>query len=630
MSGAEELHDEIRQIYADVYKALDIKQNEQISYTTISEQLVKSNFDEISTIFYLTEFERKILLLCLCVELDSNLAKHCARFNNQQQLAPTFYMVLTLFTDNHWDALSPQRPLRFWRLIEFDAEQSVLHTALRVNERILHYIFGDNSIDSALFPFIIPTSNLLIAESLENRDTINIAKLIHYAIENQTDLPIINLIGDDPRYQYAVAQTVCKQANLQLLTINIAALPTDVIQLDKICCLLEREAILSNSVYYFINESSSAIQFILERLNVICFLTNKKLLNSHFRTTHTFELNKQLVVDKTSLWQDLLGEKFVLAESSLPKLMNRFCLSTQQLYEISQEFIAVVDETKPASVEPLLWQLFREKASKHLDSLVDIVKPRASWQQLILPQQQLDALREIVDSVNVATTVQKQWGFGNGAKRGMGLSVLFTGPSGTGKTLAAEVIANELALDLYHVDLSALVSKYVGETEKNIKKVFDTAQGSGAVLLFDEADALFSKRHEVKDSNDRYANLEISYLLQKMEGYSGLAILTSNLKSSLDTAFMRRLRYIVHFPFPSMQQRESIWRNVFPKQTPLENVDYKKLAALNISGGNIFSIAIKAAFAAASQKQAVDMKHIHEAAKSEYTKLEKSLTELQI
>jgi len=207
---------------------------------------------------------------------------------------------------------------------------------------------------------------------------------------------------------------------------------------------------------------------------------------------------------------------------------------------------------------------------------------------------------------------------------------LFAGASGTGKTLAAEVLANELRLDLYRIDLSSVVSKYIGETEKNLRRVFDAAEEGGAILLFDEADALFGKRSEVKDSHDRYANIEVSYLLQRMEAYRGLAILTTNLKSALDTAFLRRIRFIVQFPFPDAAMREEIWRRIFPPTLPTENLDLAKLARLHIAGGNIRNIALNAAFLAADAREPVRMTHMLRAASTEYAKLEKPLTVAEI
>jgi SpoVK/Ycf46/Vps4 family AAA+-type ATPase len=196
--------------------------------------------------------------------------------------------------------------------------------------------------------------------------------------------------------------------------------------------------------------------------------------------------------------------------------------------------------------------------------------------------------------------------------------------------MASEVLANELQLDLYRIDLSQVVNKYIGETEKNLKRIFDAAEDGGSILLFDEADALFGRRSEVKDSHDRYGNIEVSYLLQRMESYRGLAILTTNMKSALDTAFLRRLRFVVQFPFPDTLQRMEIWKRVFPEKTPTLGLEMEKLARLNVAGGNIKNIAMNASFIAAHDAQPVQMSHISRAVRGEYSKLGKMLSGSEI
>ena len=225
--------------------------------------------------------------------------------------------------------------------------------------------------------------------------------------------------------------------------------------------------------------------------------------------------------------------------------------------------------------------------------------------------------------------VYEEWGFG-GERRGLGITALFAGVSGTGKTMASEVLANDLQLDLYRIDLSQVVSKYIGETEKNLRRVFDAAEGGGVILLFDEADALFGQRSEVKDSHDRYANIEISYLLQRMEEYRGLAILTSNQRGALDHAFLRRLRFIVEFPFPDAMARAEIWRRVFPAATPVDGLETDKLARLNVAGGSIRNIAMNAAFLAADASQPVRMRDLLHAARTECAKTDKPPSDAEV
>jgi len=280
--------------------------------------------------------------------------------------------------------------------------------------------------------------------------------------------------------------------------------------------------------------------------------------------------------------------------------------------------------------ETNVWHACRLRGRPRLEDLAQRISSRATWADIVLPEAQMCVLQTIALQLRQRTRVCDDWGFAEKSNRGLGLSALFAGPSGTGKTLAAEILANEFELDLFRIDLSAVVSKYIGETEKNLRRVFDAAEEGGAVLLFDEADALFGKRSEVKDSHDRYANVEISYLLQRMEAYRGLAILTTNMKEALDPAFLRRLRFVVQFPFPDQAQRAEIWRRIFPVKTPTDSLDIDGLARLSIAGGNIRNIALNAAFAAAEAGEPVRMPHLLGAVRLEYEKLEKPLTHTEL
>ena len=259
------------------------------------------------------------------------------------------------------------------------------------------------------------------------------------------------------------------------------------------------------------------------------------------------------------------------------------------------------------------------------------IEPGFAWQQLVLPPDQLTQLREICDHAEHRHVVFGGWGFGRQMSLGKGLNALFSGPPGTGKTMAAEVIANELGLDLYKIDLSQVVSKYIGETEKNLDRVFAAAESSNAILFFDEADALFGKRSEVRDSHDRYANVEVSYLLQKMEEYEGIAILASNLRQHVDQAFLRRLAFTVHFPFPDEESRRRIWEGAWPAEAPLDaDVDFAALAReFRLAGGNIRNIVLAAAFLAAAEGARVRQGHLLRATRREYQKMGKTIAEAE-
>jgi len=284
-------------------------------------------------------------------------------------------------------------------------------------------------------------------------------------------------------------------------------------------------------------------------------------------------------------------------------------------------------QTDRAPLHDRLWGACLASTRPQLDVLAERINPKATWDDIVLPEAESALLHNIAEQVAQRTTVYEKWGFGEKMSRGLGISALFSGDSGTGKTMAAEVIANELRLNLYRIDLSAVVSKYIGETEKNLRRMFDAAENGGAILFFDEADALFGKRSEVKDSHDRYANIEINYLLQRMEAYRGLAILATNMKSALDTAFLRRLRFIVRFPFPGAAERKAIWQRVFPQDMPKSALDYDRLARLNVTGGHIHNIAINAAFLAAHSASPVTMALVLEAARAEFRKIERPINE---
>jgi SpoVK/Ycf46/Vps4 family AAA+-type ATPase len=323
--------------------------------------------------------------------------------------------------------------------------------------------------------------------------------------------------------------------------------------------------------------------------------------------------------DQRELWRRALSGRAASLNGQIDHIVDQFSLDGSTIKRIG----LTIGEPDT------LWDEVRTDARPVLDDLAQRLLGQRGWAELVLPSAQTDTLRQIVAHVRHRTRVYEGWGFGRGG-RGLGVAVLFSGPSGVGKTLAAEVIASELRLDLYRVDLSQVVSKYIGETEKNLRRVFAAAEGGGAVLLFDEADALFGKRTEVSDSHDRYANIEVSYLLQRMETYRGLAILTTNFKSAIDNAFLRRLRFVVNFPFPNPPERVRIWDAVLPPQLPRDGLDLTRLAQLNAAGGNIRNIALHAGFIAADAGRTVTMADLLRAARAEYAKLELTLSDAEI
>jgi SpoVK/Ycf46/Vps4 family AAA+-type ATPase len=338
------------------------------------------------------------------------------------------------------------------------------------------------------------------------------------------------------------------------------------------------------------------------------------------------DVDKPAPAQQKRLWEKALGAAAISFNGTLDALSEQFRLSARTIYSTG----ALSGSDQNDAPRDLLWNVCRSLARPKLEDLAQRIVPCAGWEDLVLPELQIQTLRQLASQVRQRMKVYEAWGFSGKGRRGLGVSALFAGESGTGKTMAAEVLAQELALDLYRIDLSSVVSKYIGETEKNLKQVFDAAEEGGVLLLFDEADALFGKRSDVKDSHDRYANIEVSYLLQRMEAYQGLAILTTNSKSALDKAFQRRLRFTVSFPFPDAAQRQAIWSRIFPAKTPTQALDGKKLAQLNVAGGNIRNIALNAAFLAAESGTPIHMAHVLQAARLEAQKIERPLSEAEI
>jgi SpoVK/Ycf46/Vps4 family AAA+-type ATPase len=333
--------------------------------------------------------------------------------------------------------------------------------------------------------------------------------------------------------------------------------------------------------------------------------------------------------ERRRLWEKLVEGQ---AENlNLEAAANQFRLSGGQIQDAAATARNLARRRDPEKVELETADLFaasRLHSSQKLTRLAQKIRPHHSWQDIILPAEQVAQLRALCDQVIHRAQVLERWGFEQKLALGRGTHALFTGRPGTGKTMAAGILAGELELDLYKIDLSSVVSKYIGETEKNLSHIFTEAETTNAILFFDEADALFGKRTEVKDSHDRYANLEISYLLQKMDEYDGVVILATNFRENLDQAFVRRIRFIIEFPLPAAEDRRQIWQGIWPEQAPLAgDVDLGWLAEqLEISGGNIRNIALSAAFLAAAeagQEATITMAHLLQATESEYKKIGK-------
>jgi ATPase family associated with various cellular activities (AAA) len=337
--------------------------------------------------------------------------------------------------------------------------------------------------------------------------------------------------------------------------------------------------------------------------------------------SRSFDVDKPTAAEQHELWRAALGEGH---EANAAELASQFRLGTAAIRSIAADAMAGDGDTP---LRDRLWARAKQETRPRIDVLAHRIDAKATWDDIVLPSGELALLRQIAMHVDLRGKVFDEWGFRERMNRGFGVSALFSGESGTGKTMAAEVIANALGRSLHRIDLSSVVSKWVGETEKHLQQLFNAAADASGILFFDEADALFGKRTEVQQSQDRFANIEINFLLQRLESYQGLAILATNMKSALDPAFLRRLRFIVNFPFPGPNERRAIWQRAFPSKVPTDGLDFDRLAKLTLTGGSVHSVALSAAFLAAKLGSRVTMPIVFEAAKTEMRKIEKPVHE---
>jgi hypothetical protein len=605
--------------------------------------------------FGLSAFERDLLLLCAGVEMESDLGDLCGRHTGKAQRgSPTFGLAMSVLPNPEWQALSPWAPLRRYRLIEMEPGHGLSAAPLRIDERVLHFLAGINCMDTRLDPILHRKAPAL---TLADEHAKQIDELAGTITEQGRASLALQMNGDDASAQEAVAAGIASRHGHALFVLRMEDSPAMGAEMEQFLALWSREARLLPAMLLLQWQSdtpTAQARALAERLPGPLLIASREP-QKLYRMAWRVEVNKPEPTAQRRLWAEALAladsrlEDFTVASTPLDQaergssrehladaldcMAEQFRLSAEMIIPIATS-CATMHGPEPgaAAMEALaarLWSSCRSLARPQLDLLAQRMEPHAGWSDLVLPKAQFAVLKMLAEEARNRMTVYERWGFARRGRRGLGLSALFAGPSGTGKTLAAEVLAKELDLDLYRIDLSAVVSKYIGETEKNLKRVFDAAEQGGVVLLFDEAEALFGKRSEVKDSHDRYANIEVGYLLQRMESYQGVAILTTNVKSALDKAFQRRLRFTVEFPFPGMAERAAIWESAIPAETPTKGLVPERLAQLNMTGGSIRNIALNAAFLAAGEKQPLGMAHALEAARLEAAKEERPITDVE-
>lgn len=598
--------------------------------------------NHLSQILGLSPFERRMLVLVLATELDPQIGQLCGQVQGNTSFTfATAHLATKILPGASWGSFLPEAPLLYWSLIRMDPSPIFTLSPLRIDPCILLYLMGEPLIDGQLQDLIQPLSGSRFAEVAPSQQRLmeQIQSVWLAADPSGADLPIIQICCREFSTTQPLMAEIGARLRRPVYRVSLAKLASlpgmlaDGSKLPQILRRWERIAYLTGAIlvldcYDFIPEGSSAqlFQQILFSLHSPAVLATENKIFLRDRQVITFDLPDLSPQEQYYTWKHHLGPTLAgCLGDRLDPITAHFNLNTIAIASICRQLKAgrLDAEEHSISSEDLFrqaWWTSRQQARPRLDALAQRIETQLTWSDLILPESQLNTLQTIISHTQQRAKVYQTWGWQRRSGRGLGISALFHGQSGTGKTTAAEIIAKELDLDLYRVDLSAVVSKYIGETEKNLSQIFNAAEAGGVVLLFDEADALFGKRGEVREARDRYANQEVSYLLQRMEAYSGLAILTTNLKSSMDKAFERRLRFVVEFPFPDTLQREQLWRRVFPKDTPVQDLDYGRLARLNVSGGVIRNIALGATFIAAEANESVGMHHLVLAARSEGVK----------
>jgi len=606
--------------------------------------------------FALTAFQAAVLLVAFAPEIDLRYERLFAYLQDDVgKRRPTIDLMLRLLCrDRNSRAVcigefAAGAKLVANRLVTVSRapEQPLLAAPIQIDEQILAVLTRRADLDARLGAFcrvVSPAGDLsTLPISPEWRRAL--PRLLDDA--RQARRPVrFYLQGPAGVGKSALASAIAGRLGVRLLAVDLAVMRT-LPDVGERLRLVFREAWLKGGVLYFKGldefrddqgQFATLLGLVAADSGVTILAGREEWTAAALEATGIMPLSFDLAapgVQHANWDRAIEGAGVALPAADIATLAGRFRLTPAQASEAAAAAVnrvrwrqAAGETANASAAEVTLDDLFaaaRIQGGHELASLARRITPKRGWGDIVLPDESFDQLREICARVTCHGRVLDEWGFEARLSLGKGVTALFAGPSGTGKTLAAEIVAHELGLYLYKINLATVVSKYIGETEKNLDRLFTASQDANCVLFFDEADALFGKRSEVRDSHDRYANLEISYLLQKMEEFEGLAILATNLRQNLDDAFTRRLAFTVHFPFPDEAERRRIWVEIWPQAVPLSSdVDAGRLARdLKMSGGNIKNTALAAAYYAAADGGVVTHDHLMRAARREFQKMGK-------
>jgi AAA+ superfamily predicted ATPase len=611
--------------------------------------------DELVTAFALSPAEVDAFLISLAPELDPRYERLFAYLQDDvTKKRPAVDLVLNLLTDSFDEKLHLRRlfyddgRLLQSRLLVLFAdggarEPTLLAHYLRPASRVVEHLLGHSGVDNRLAKaaWLSETGDWRPAAGVPSPLTgEQIERLLRRppgGFGSQRP-PLFAFIGGYGAGKRETALHLAQAAGQPLLTVDLAGLAKEEGDWPDLLRLICRDGRLAGATLYLTgwdgiigdndHPPPSIFQQLLDYPHVVIVAGTavwQPAGRIEARPVARIHFNLPGYEERLKVWQAMLPGEQV----DLTGLANQFHFAPGQIADAAATARDLAFWRHEPLTEQLLFVACRDHSNQKLSTLATKIQPRYRWEDIVLPPDTRQQLQEMVNMVRQRPLVYGQWGFDRKLALGKGLNALFAGESGTGKTMSADIMAGQLGLDLYKIDLSTLVSKYIGETEKNLNRIFTEAATSNAILFFDEADAIFGKRSEVKDSHDRYANIEISYLLQRMEAYDGVVILATNMRSNLDEAFTRRLHFIIEFPFPEAADREVIWRVNFPPETPLAaDVDYRLLAErFRLAGGNIRNIIMAAAFLAAEAGEAVAMAHLLHASRREYQKMGRLIDE---